>query len=120
MKRIIDLKSKKVINIGKFFVCRVKKKIIKTNMKRNQISNLISKIEVTYYNVESIKSQIIKENKNKSGVYIWTNLLSGKIYVGSSGNLAIRLKNYLTYLENPNYVCISNYFLKHKTLYGKL
>ena len=66
-------------------------------MKRNQISNLISKIEVTYYNVESIKSQIIKENKNKSGVYIWTNLLSGKISVGSSGNLAIRLKNYLTY-----------------------
>jgi hypothetical protein len=30
------------------------------------------------------KAQILSENKQKSGIYLWTNLIDGKKYVGSS------------------------------------
>jgi len=38
--------------------------------------------------------QIIKENRRKSGIYCWTNLINGKIYVGSSVNLGERFYRY--------------------------
>ena len=41
----------------------------------------------TYYNGEADKDQILKENKNKSGIYMWTNSINGKCYIGSSENL---------------------------------
>ena len=33
------------------------------------------------------KEEIYKENKNKSGIYCWKNLINNKIYVGSAINL---------------------------------
>jgi hypothetical protein len=33
---------------------------------------------VTYKNADVQKAQILLENKNKSGVYIWVNLINGK------------------------------------------
>lgn len=59
-----------------------------------------------YPNAEIQKKQIIKETKGKSGVYRWTNLQSGKSYVGSGVNLSMRLSHYYskkhmeTYLKN--------------------
>jgi group I intron endonuclease len=52
---------------------------------------------VTYHNTDLHKSQILKENRGKSGVYRWTNLLNGKCYVGSGANLSIRLSHYFSY-----------------------
>jgi len=44
--------------------------------------------------VELNKSQILQENKNKSGIYMWTNLLNGKSYIGSSKNITKRICKY--------------------------
>jgi group I intron endonuclease len=43
------------------------------------------------------KSQILKDNKDKAGVYLWTHKESGKIYVGSSVNLFRRLGEYYSF-----------------------
>lgn len=55
------------------------------------------KPEVAYLNADLNKEEIIKENKNKSGIYRWTNLNTGSTYVGSSVNLAKRLNYYYNY-----------------------
>jgi len=54
---------------------------------------LISPV-IIYKNPDNQKESIIKDNLNKSGVYRWTNKVNGKIYIGSSINLANRLKQY--------------------------
>jgi hypothetical protein len=69
-------------------------------MKRSEIQNL--NIEILYSNTDIMKSQIIKDNKKKCGIYLWTNILSGKIYVGSSTNLGIRFKDYFNYSHISN------------------
>ena len=55
-----------------------------------------------YKNFKKDKQQILKDQKNKTGVYCLINLINGNIYIGSSVNLAIRMKNYLntTFLKN--------------------
>ena len=40
------------------------------------------------------REHILKENKGKSGIYLWTNTLNGKSYVGSSVNLNFRFNHY--------------------------
>jgi len=40
-----------------------------------------------YSNAKDDKDKIIKENKNKSGIYMWTNNINKKRYIGSSENL---------------------------------
>lgn len=47
-----------------------------------------------YSNPKSDKSKILSENKGKPGIYLWKNKKNGKKYVGSSVNLANRLRNY--------------------------
>ena len=44
----------------------------------------------------------MKENKNKSGIYMWENNINGKQYIGSAVNLSERLSNYYStgYMEN--------------------
>jgi group I intron endonuclease len=49
---------------------------------------------VSYLNIYVNKSIIYKENKGKSGIYRWNNLVTGKSYVGSSVNLGGRLSIY--------------------------
>jgi hypothetical protein len=49
----------------------------------------------SYSNAEAEKATILKENKNKSGIYMWKNLVNDKQYIGSSDNLKIRFKNIL-------------------------
>lgn len=47
------------------------------------------------------KFLILNENKDKSGVYRWINLLNGKSYIGSSVNLEKRMRRYfsISFLE---------------------
>nr|AYP41335.1 GIY-YIG endonuclease [Hirsutella thompsonii] len=49
----------------------------------------------TYTNFKENRSQILKQLKDKSGVYLLVNNINGHTYVGSSVYLAARMKNYL-------------------------
>lgn len=57
--------------------------------------------DVIYENADTQKSFILEENMDRSGVYLWKNLINGKMYVGSSVNLRRRLLQYYNaeYLE---------------------
>lgn len=60
-----------------------------------EIKTLASAGSEKYYdNLFSMKNQIMKENKNKAGIYKFTNKLSGSFYIGSSNNLRIRIYSY--------------------------
>ena len=52
---------------------------------------------ISYSNAELQKCKIIKDNKKKSGVYRWTNLINKKTYIGSSIDLSMRFKHYYSY-----------------------
>lgn len=41
-----------------------------------------------------MKLQVLIDNRDKSGIYRWTNKINGKTYIGSSTNLYRRLKSY--------------------------
>jgi len=60
-------------------------------------------------NNKHIKDLIFKENKNMSGIYKWTNLINGKIYIGSSINLS---KRFFLYYNN-------NLLIKSKMLINR-
>ena len=58
----------------------------------------------SYSNAEDEKDKIISENKNKSGIYKWTNLINGKQYIGSEVDLYNRLAFYYSKLSMENYL----------------
>lgn len=69
-------------------------------MTNNNI-NLISIVPIrSYLNADTQKRQICKDNRRKIDIYRWTNIISGKSYVGSSVNLSIRFRYYF----NINYL----------------
>lgn len=83
---------------------------------KKDILNIVS--AVAYSNAEEFKYKIYKENKNKSGIYRWTNIITGSIYIGSSANLTNRLSNYFSprYLKREllrNNSIISKSLLKY-------
>jgi len=49
---------------------------------------------ISYPNAKTCKFIIYRENKYKSGIYKWTNIKTGKFYIGSSKNLTERFKFY--------------------------
>lgn len=52
---------------------------------------------ISYLNADSEKDAAIKQNKSKSGIYRWTNVVNNKIYIGSSIDLSRRFKEYYNY-----------------------
>jgi len=60
---------------------------------------------IRYINCELNKKNILKENKNKSGIYRWINNENNKTYVGSSSNMNTRLYKYYS----------AEHLMKHKT-----
>ena len=64
----------------------------------------LPKQEILVYNPEKDKAQIFKETKNRTGIYQWTHLESGKIYIGSAIDLSKRLYCYYNkaYLKKYN------------------
>jgi len=56
----------------------------------------------SYLNSYLLKTQILKDNKGKCGIYRWINSINNKSYIGSSINLHKRLSNYYSvgYLNN--------------------
>ena len=59
----------------------------------NRPFNSLTPVKV-YENADTLKFYIISDNKNKSGVYRWVNVLTGKSYIGSSVNLTKRFYDY--------------------------
>jgi group I intron endonuclease len=53
-------------------------------------------IKTTYLNLEQSKYTIYLQNKNKSGIYRWNNIITNESYIGSSVNLAKRLYQYFS------------------------
>jgi NADH-ubiquinone oxidoreductase chain 3 len=56
-----------------------------------------------YNNMDLYKSVILRENKGKSGVYRLTNLVNGKVYIGSGVNLSKRFTSYYSYSYISDY-----------------
>jgi group I intron endonuclease len=51
---------------------------------------------VSYNNIDKFTiRKILKENRKKAGIYRWTNIITGKSYIGSSIDLSKRLNGYL-------------------------
>jgi len=70
--------------------------------------NLPNQPVIIYSNAETNKSIILKDNKNRAGIYQWTHIESGKIYIGSAVNLSRRLNDYYSpsKLKRANsYIC---------------
>jgi group I intron endonuclease len=51
---------------------------------------------MSYTNTEINKIDILKENNNRSGIYLWHNKITDKLYIGSSVNLSKRLRCYFS------------------------
>lgn len=94
------------------------------NNNNNKNNNLITNISSTdiglvspvksYENAELLKDEILKDNRDQSGVYRWVNNLNGKTYVGSGVNLAKRLGSYYNKnVLNRNPRPIQNALLKY-------
>ena len=73
------------------------------------------KPEKFYENADTKKKLIIKENKNKSGIYRWTNKSTGDFYIGQSINLSARFINYynISYLASKNHLIICRALIKY-------
>jgi len=62
----------------------------------------------SYLNSDTDKLSMLRDNRGKSGVYRWTNLINGNSYIGSSVNLSRRLTQYYNiniltkYRQNSN------------------
>ena len=82
---------------------RVKKLGIRNYSTQEDTTNVIGRESNTadikpvkyYEDIYTMKSQILKENKNKSGIYKFVNKLSGSFYIGSAKNLRTRIYSYL-------------------------
>nr|QGX43782.1 GIY-YIG endonuclease [Niveomyces insectorum] len=72
---------------------RLYSSFIPKSIKEDNIKNL--EYIKRYENFEEDRSRILKEEKVESGVYCLINNTNGHSYVGSSNNLASRMKNYL-------------------------
>lgn len=57
-------------------------------------SIVLSSPLLIYANADVQKVEILRDNKNKSGIYLWRNLLTGNRYVGSSMYLRTRFYCY--------------------------
>lgn len=71
--------------------------------------------EKLYENADTQKSYILKENMDRSGIYLWKNLVNGNRYIGSSVRLRIRLLQYYNaeYLERNSSMRICRALLKY-------
>lgn len=57
-----------------------------------------------YDNAEELKSLILLDNKNQSGIYKWENKISGEFYIGSAVDLNKRMLEYNreSYITHPS------------------
>lgn len=76
-------------------------------------SSLIVPVKI-YANADIEKDQIIKDNKDKSGIYKWRCLVNDKMYIGSSVSLGKRFYRYYNLkILQANKMIISKALLKY-------
>ena len=63
-------------------------------MGNNNYKNIKVIPSVHYSNADLNKNAIYKENRGKSGIYMWKNKINNKSYVGSSDSLSRRFRHY--------------------------
>lgn len=93
-------RSPHTISMGIYSPCN---KILFNNTIRYYSSHSPNKEDITgniypikiYKNFKQDRSDILKEQKDKVGVYCLVNNINGHSYIGSSINIASRMKNYL-------------------------
>lgn len=68
-----------------------------------------------YSNADTLKQLILSENKERAGIYIWTNSINGQRYVGCSQNLRKRFWQYynINYLTDNTSLRICRALLKY-------
>ena len=68
-----------------------------------------------YENLFDMKKIILNENKGKSGIYMLTNNINKKIYIGQSSNLSNRFKNYfyISYIKSQANLIINRALIKY-------
>lgn len=68
-----------------------------------------------YIDAEQQKAEILKDNKGKSGIYMWKNNINEKFYIGSSNNLKRRFISYydVNSLRKENGMLINKALLKY-------
>lgn len=95
----------KAINLGTYFI---------QQFYFTSSSNITIPVR-SYSNADTQKLEILQENKGKSGIYRWANILNGKTYVGSAKDLSKRLGNYysFSYLTSIDYSLINKAILKY-------
>lgn len=101
---------------GQEYSVRFKNNLIRTysSTSSSNSSDNICRLKV-YENAFDLRKDILKENKNKSGIYMWTNKLTNDIYIGQSINISKRFKNYfnLSYLKTKDSLIISRALIKY-------
>ena len=68
---------------------------------------------VCYNNADTLKKDVLKDNRNKSGVYRWINNINGKSYIGSSISLTTRFLSYY----NINHLISNKNMLINRALF---
>ena len=70
---------------------------------------------VIYEDASAMKKAILKDNAGKAGIYMWTNKLTGDIYVGQSIDLRKRFIKYfsLSYINSRNELIICRAIIKY-------
>lgn len=82
--------------------------LLSSTIEDNTILCFMSTFPVAIYMDPLIqKRDIFKQNKKKSGIYRWTNKLSGKICVSSAIDLTRRFRSCFFLLKNGNSVICS-------------
>jgi len=73
-------------------------------------NNLSNQLSIIYESADKDKIQILKENKNLAGIYLWTHKESGKTYLGSAVDLSKRIIQYFSikYLDQNKTMRICN------------
>lgn len=68
---------------------------IKEIYTKNPLGKNIDK--VVYNNVRALKDIILEKNKDKFGIYMFTNIKTNDFYIGQSKNLYNRFRNYFNF-----------------------
>jgi len=68
-----------------------------------------------YENTFDMRKDILNENKGKSGIYMLTNNITKKIYIGQSSDLSNRFKNYFnfSYINSKASLIINRALIKY-------
>jgi GIY-YIG catalytic domain len=75
--------------------------LINYNLNKKRYSNIskLNIIPIVSYNIAEkdkfIISKVLKENRKKTGIYRWTNIITGDSYIGSAIDLSKRFNDYL-------------------------